>query len=200
MVWSYGGVGKGRGFVGKFPRERNQSPVKDHLVQRKSFWKQKKFFRREKTLLTLGKNFSGCDKPSPLKRNLVPRFGDLWRLPELYEIFFYGLIYPYIWKTFCKTLFYKILKFSTKSDQHSAGYFLKPNIIQAWYLYHTPCILRMAWQGLTKSINIGCATIVKNTKVFSSTKHKHVKSDQIYTWIIKRAWNHGYSVSSNTST
>ena len=28
-------VEKDRGFVGKFPRERNQSQVKNHLVQRK---------------------------------------------------------------------------------------------------------------------------------------------------------------------
>ena len=70
------GVDKDRELLGKFLRGRNQSQVKDHLVRRKHFENWKKFFKREKILLTLGTNFSGCDKPSPLKKNLVPRFGD----------------------------------------------------------------------------------------------------------------------------
>ena len=36
-------VDKGWGFVGKFPRELIQSPVKDHLVQRKHFENRKSF-------------------------------------------------------------------------------------------------------------------------------------------------------------
>ena len=49
-------VEKDRGLLGNFLRERNQSQIKDHLVQ-ENILKIEKFFRREKTPLRLGTNF-----------------------------------------------------------------------------------------------------------------------------------------------
>ena len=39
--------------------------------------REKKFSRGEKTPLNLVIQISGCYRPFPLKKNLVPRFGDL---------------------------------------------------------------------------------------------------------------------------
>ena len=98
------------------------------------------------------------------------------------KIFLLWFNIPLYLKVFLK-LFYKILEFNTQNDQHSTRYFTKTKYYQSMIFLSHSRILRMAWQGLTQSINIGFDNmVIKNkSKVFSSTKHKYGKINKSYT-------------------
>ena len=68
-------VDKGRGLLGNLQVSKTKS-IQRPTSGKKIVWKQKKFFRREKNITDIRDKFSGCDKPSPLKKNLVQRFED----------------------------------------------------------------------------------------------------------------------------
>ena len=69
------GGGVVRGSLGKFLREQFPSQI---ILKRfeETFRKREKVFQVSENTAKIRDEFSGCYKPSPLKKNLVPRFGD----------------------------------------------------------------------------------------------------------------------------
>ena len=69
------GCWSGSWITGKILRKKFQSQI---ILKRfeETFRKREKVFQVSENTAKIRDEFSGCYKPSPLKKNLVPRFGD----------------------------------------------------------------------------------------------------------------------------
>ena len=72
---NYHGCWSGSGITGKILREQFQSQIILKRFEEK-FRKREKVFQVSENAAKIRDKFSGCYKPSLLKKNLVPRFGD----------------------------------------------------------------------------------------------------------------------------